>query len=269
MKRKEMLFIIGALLICSIFLLTGYIVHNKKESGTKPNISLNKNNKFDYKFKEIGQEGYFPFRTENAKDYSVKDLKEFYHFYTNSVVPKGMSQNTRNYFDQINRVGLELLKWIQDESPAEVKARFSIPLTQMVEGSGETLLRPIHYPPLEGNEEEGAVRAGAHEDINLITLLPAASAPGLEARDLQGKWHSIQVSPGELAINAGDMLQEASGGYFVSTTHRVVNPTGPEAKLPRYSMPLFIHPRPEVRLSERYTARSYLDERLKQIGLRK
>ncbi|CAK9253093.1 unnamed protein product [Sphagnum jensenii] len=120
-------------------------------------------------------------------------------------------------------------------------------LPKMVVKSPETLLRSIHYPPLTGAEEEGAVRAAAHEDINLITLLPAASAPGLQVRDLKGNWHDVSCDLGAIAINSGDMLKEASGGYFPSTTHRVMNPRGAEAKLPRYSMPLFLHACPEVR----------------------
>ena len=113
------------------------------------------------------------------------------------------------------------------------------------------------------------MRAAAHEDINLITLLPAATAPGLEVLDTQGRWHSVKCDPGTIAINAGDMLQMASCGFFKSTTHRVVNPRGPEARLPRYSMPLFLHPRAEVRLSAEHTAKSYLEERLRELGLLK
>jgi isopenicillin N synthase-like dioxygenase len=139
----------------------------------------------------------------------------------------------------------------------------------MIEGSDDTLLRPIHYPPLTGGEEEGAIRAAAHEDINLITLLPAATAPGLQVKDAKGNWVNIACDPGSLAINAGDMLQMASGGYYVSTTHQVVNPNGPEAKKPRYSMPLFLHPRKDVKLSDKHTAGSYLEERLIEIGLKK
>ncbi len=175
---------------------------------------------------------------------------------------------TPQLYERLIRLGAELLQWIEDGTPANIKSKFSMPLSRMIEGSEETLLRPIHYPPLKGGEEAGAIRAAEHEDINLITLLPAATAPGLEVKDLQGNWHAVSCSPGEIAINAGDMLQEASGGYYVSTTHRVVNPTDPvAARQPRYSMPLFVHPEAAVKLSERYTARGYLMERLGQIGL--
>ena len=113
------------------------------------------------------------------------------------------------------------------------------------------------------------MRSAPHEDIDLLTILPAASAPGLQARDLQGAWHSIECDPGQLAINAGDMLQMATKGHFPSTTHQVVNPDGEGSRNPRFSMPFFFHPHPHVRLSDKYTAREYLEERLHDIGLKR
>lgn len=225
--------------------------------------------KNQYQYDPKQQSGYFPFRTENAKDHKIKDLKEFYHLYVWDKLPHNVHSRTWEMFHGMSKLAGELLKWIEDESPAEVKKHFSMPLPQMIEGSKEVLLRPIHYPPLTGGEEEGAIRAAAHEDINLITLLPAASAPGLQVKDKQANWVNISCDPGQLAINAGDMLQMASNGHYLSTTHRVVNPMGPDAKLPRYSMPLFLHPRAEVKLSDKHTARSYLEERLREIGLLK
>jgi isopenicillin N synthase-like dioxygenase len=138
----------------------------------------------------------------------------------------------------------------------------------MVDGSAQTLLRVLHYPPLGGDEEEGAVRAAAHEDINLITLLVAATAPGLQLRDARGDWHDVPADPGTIVVNAGDMLQMATDGHYRSTSHRVVNPPAREASRSRLSMPLFLHPRKEVRLSDRHTAGSYLEERLREIGLK-
>jgi len=225
--------------------------------------------KFKYHFDTSTQEGYFPFKTENAKGYALKDLKEFFHMYVRTGTPEGMSPKTREMFNQMQALATELLSWIQTSSPKEVSAKFSIPLTTMTENSQETLLRVLHYPPLTSVEDEGAIRAAAHEDINLITLLPAATAPGLQVKDLQGNWIEVECNPGDMVINAGDMLQEASGGYYVSTTHRVMNPSGPAAKLSRYSMPVFMHPRFDVKLSDRYSAGSYLDQRLREIGLLK
>jgi isopenicillin N synthase-like dioxygenase len=224
--------------------------------------------KFKYTFDPARQSGYFPFKSENAKGYSQKDLKEFYHYYPWGELPTTAQTHTMEMYRILNAMASKLLGWIDESTPADVRSKFSMPLPQMIEGSQEILLRTIHYPPLTGTEEEGAVRAAAHEDINLITLLPSASAPGLQALDLAGRWHDVPCDPGMIVVNSGDMLKEASGGYYPSTTHRVINPTGPAAKQPRFSMPLFLHPRKEVRLSERHTAGSYLTERLREIGLK-
>lgn len=224
--------------------------------------------KFNYTFDPQLQSGYFPFRTENAKGYSVKDLKEFFHLYNWNEVPRGITRS-KELFDRLSGLAVELLNWIESETPKDIKDSFAMPLSEMIAGSRETLLRPIHYPPLTGGEEEGAIRAAAHEDINLITLLCAATAPGLQVKDTAGNWHEVSCDPGEIAINAGDMLQMASQGFYRSTTHRVVNPMGADAKKPRYSIPLFLHPRADVRLSETHTAKSYLHERLREIGLKK
>ena len=160
-----------------------------------------------------------------------------------------------------------LLGWIQDETPDHVKSLFSIPLPEMIKKSKTNLLRILHYPPLDGGEEPGAIRGAAHEDINLITLLVAGTQPGLQVQDLNNKWHDVPCDHGSLAINSGDMLQEASNGYFPSTTHRVVNPPDKELYTSRMSMPLFLHPHDYVQLSNTHTAGSYLTERLEEIGL--
>jgi isopenicillin N synthase-like dioxygenase len=225
--------------------------------------------KNQYTFDPQRQSGYFPFRSENAKDSSLKDLKEFYHYYPWGELPAQTREKTPQLYRALSELGAELLGWIEDHTPAQVRSLFRWPLTRMIHESPMTLLRAIHYPPLSGKEEEGAVRAAAHEDINLITLLPAATAPGLQVKDIQGVWHDVPCDPGTIVINSGDMLKEASGGYYPSTTHQVMNPRGEAARKPRYSMPLFLHPRPEAPLSERYLAKQYLDERLTQIGLLK
>ena len=132
-------------------------------------------------------------------------------------------------------------------------------------GQPKHLLRILHYPPLTGDEEPAAIRAAAHEDINLITILPAANEPGLQVLATDGSWLEVPCDFGNLIVNIGDMLQEVSGGYFPSTTHRVVNPEGSDKTVGRISLPLFCHPRPEVVLSERYTADGYLQERLREL----
>lgn len=230
---------------------------------------FNSEEKHRYTFDPASQAGYFPFRTENAKDSPIKDLKEFFHVYPRTELPASLKKDTWDLYQQLVTLGSELLKWVQDASPEEVKKNFSMPLSEMIVDSAENLLRVIHYPPLIGNEEEGAIRAAAHGDINLITLLCSATASGLEVKDVNGKWHSVPCDPGSIAINAGDMLELASKNYYKSTTHRVVNPLGAEAKLPRYSMPLFLHPRPEVKLDGSTTAGQFLKQRLNEIGLLK
>ncbi len=221
-----------------------------------------------FRFDPVKQDGYFPFRSENAKGHAEKDLKEFFHVYPGTRLPEWMSQGTRRLYDSLASLAGELLGWIEDNAPAGVRVGFSMPLRQMAEGSPQTLFRILHYPPLSGDEEPGAVRAAAHEDINLITLLVAATAPGLQVRDRDGRWRDVPADPGSVVVNSGDMLAMASGGHFRSTTHRVVNPAGDESRHSRLSMPLFLHPWPQVRLSATHTAREYLDERLREIGLK-
>ncbi|MDA2935942.1 isopenicillin N synthase family oxygenase [Patescibacteria group bacterium AH-259-L05] len=225
--------------------------------------------KHDYLRDKGKQAGYFPFLSENAKGYSKKDLKEFYHFYLWGRLPKGMSNATKKLFKQLVACAATLLQWTEEQTPETVRSQFSMPLPEMIKGSNRNLLRIIHYPPLTGKEEEGTVRAAAHEDINLLTVLVAGTQIGLQAQDLEGNWHMVSCDPGMLVVNAGDMLKMCSGGYYPSTKHRVINPTGEDAKKSRYSMPLFLHPRDEVRLSKTHTAKSYLLERLEEIGLKK
>lgn len=226
--------------------------------------------KWDDTFKAEDQSGYFPFNSENAKGSEYKDLKEFYHLYLNRKHPKypqGMGPASRRLFIESSKLASTLLRWAEAGLPRSIAELLYSPLSDMITDSSNTLMRVIHYPPLTGNEPEGSVRAAAHEDINILTLLPAATAMGLQARDKQGNWHTIEADPGQLVVNVGDMLQEATFDYYQSTTHRVVNPTGEAAKTSRFSIPLFLHARPEIWLSARYTAQDYLDERLREIGL--
>ena len=225
-------------------------------------------NKNKYPYDPVRQDGFFPYKTENAKGQSLKDLKEFFHIYSWGRYPEELSNKTLDLYAQLLELTGTLLDWIQVETPRDVSSLFSMPLPDMVTDSKTNLLRIIHYPPLDGKEEDGAVRGSAHEDINLITLLVAGTQPGLQVQDTNGNWHDISCDPGCLAINAGDMLQEASHGYFPSTTHQVINPDNQIDNKSRFSMPLFLHPRDEVVLSKKYTAKEYLDERLREIGLK-
>ncbi len=223
--------------------------------------------KGSFTHKPASPEGYYPFRSENAKGSTTKDLKEFFQVYPKTELPDEVETTTRSLYEDLVDLGGTLLKWIETNTPDDVRKAFSEPLPAMLSGSAQSMLRILHYPSQEGQVfDAGATRAAAHEDINLITLLLAGSAPGLQARDREGNWHEVPCDPGMIAVNTGDMLELASGGYYPSTTHRVVNP--PDAKAgPRFSMPMFIHPRPEVKLSKDRTADDYLNERLREIGL--
>jgi isopenicillin N synthase-like dioxygenase len=224
--------------------------------------------KMRYRYDEADYAGFYPYLSENAKDSDEKDLKEFFHLYSWSELPAEMSDATRRLFVALENLAATLLGWLDDETPPEVRAGFAMPLREMIRESRRTVLRILHYPPIASTAGDGAVRAAAHEDINLLTLLPAGTAPGLEVRDAAGRWHEVPCDAASLVVNAVDMLELASRGYFRSTTHRVVNPTGDAARASRYSMPLFLHPRPDVRLSPTKAAGEYLDERLAEIGLR-
>ena len=211
-------------------------------------------------------DGYFPPSvSEIAKNNTQRDLKEFFHIYSWGRYPSEVSDAATRYFQQGSALAQTLLNWVEERSPADVKARYTVPLPSMLEGSDHTLLRVLHYPPLRGDEEPGAVRAAAHGDINLLTLLPAATEPGLQVLGKEGAWHDVPCDFGLLIVNIGDMLEEASGGYYPSTVHRVLNPTGDARFKPRISLPLFLHPRRDVVLSERYTVASYFDERMREL----
>lgn len=147
--------------------------------------------------------------------------------------------------------------------------------------NSDTILRIIHYPPIPATAPPASLRAAAHEDINLITLLCEATADGLELRQHDGTWLSIRALPGQLIVDSGDMLQQLTNGRWQSTTHRVVNPANDLDR--RFSMPFFVHPRPEVDLTplpsciakvgkqqfRSITAGEYLQQRLREIGLAK
>ncbi|EVU09388.1 isopenicillin N synthase family dioxygenase [Vibrio parahaemolyticus] len=224
--------------------------------------------KNDFQFNVETQDGYFPPSvSEVAKGHKVKDIKEYFHVYPWGQIPEPLKAEILEYYEHANAFAQELLGWVEEYAPKDVQEKFSIALSEMINNSDKTLLRVLHYPPMTGEEEPGAIRAAAHEDINLLTVLPAANEPGLQVMSKDGEWIDVPCDFGNLIINIGDMLQEASGGYFPSTTHRVINPTGARQEKSRISLPLFLHPKPDTVLSERYTAHSYLMERLRELGV--
>ncbi|WP_318489112.1 2OG-Fe(II) oxygenase family protein [Photobacterium leiognathi] len=229
---------------------------------------FNSEEKTDFLFNVETQDGLFPTEvSETAKGHTKKDIKEYFHYYPWGQCPSALKQEIHQYYQEANELATELLSWVEEYSPNDISDKYSQPLSSMIDGSEKTLLRVLHYPPLKGDEELGAIRAGAHEDINLLTILPAANEPGLQVLAKDGSWIDVPCDFGNLIINIGDMLQEASSGYFPSTTHRVINPEGADKTKSRISLPLFLHPKPEVVLSEKYTADSYLMERLRELGV--
>ncbi|MFM9004955.1 MAG: isopenicillin N synthase family dioxygenase, partial [Flavobacteriales bacterium] len=148
--------------------------------------------------------------------------------------------------------------------------------------NGNSILRPIHYPPIT-SEPKSAVRAGQHEDINLITLLIGASADGLEVLNKKNEWVAVTALPDHIVVNVCDILQRLTNGKLKSTTHTVVNPPREKWGSSRFSIPFFLHPRSEMRLDcltscvptgekphwEPISAGEFLDERLSEIGLKK
>jgi len=230
------------------------------------------NKKYDYRFKQGGQHGYIPMEVaEKAKGCDVLDIKEFFQYYPWGDCPDELRDITQTLYDAMKTIAITLLNWIEAETPPEIAEKYSMPLSKMLEIKDETptrtMLRILHYPALTGDEAEGAIRAAAHEDIDLITLLPAATQQGLQVQDIDGSWHDVECDPGSLIVNTGDMLQECSQGYYKATRHRVCNPQGEQAYQSRYSMPLFLHAADQIKLSDSYTAKSYLEERLKELGV--
>ncbi len=230
---------------------------------------FNSDEKYDFAFDIENQDGYFsPDISETAKGHSKKDIKEFYHIYPHGRIPKNLKNEILDYYEAASSLAAELLDWVEEFSPNDIAKHYTEALSNMIKDTPNTLLRVLHYPPMTGEEEPGAIRAAAHEDINLLTILPAANEPGLQVMSKEGNWLDVPADFGNLIINIGDMLQEASQGYFPSTTHRVINPDGKGNNKSRISLPLFLHPRSEVKLSERHTQHSYLMERLKELGIK-
>lgn len=223
--------------------------------------------KENYLFVRETQDGFFPMRvSEKAKGYSTKDIKEYFQYYPWGQYPSELTEKTKELYQQLNRLAATLLQWVQDYSPQEIIDQLSMPLSKMIEGCQFTMLRVLHYPPLTGEEPEGAVRAAAHGDINLLTVLVGATTSGLQVQDVQGNWHDVPCDKTSIAVNIGDMLEMCTKGAYRSTLHRVINPHG-AGNVSRLSMPLFLHPHPEVVLSEKHTSGTFLQERLRELGV--
>lgn len=228
-----------------------------------------------YLFDRENQDGYFPKDiSEVAKGETVRDIKHFYHLYfPNGRYPAEVSSAAREMFYQMFyqmfELGKTLLEWIDEHMNPEVASKMSERLKNII-SEPRTLLRVLHYPAFEGSEEAGAIRAAAHEDINLITLLPIASSPGLQVLSpVTNQWYDVPCDSQSLVVNIGDMLQEITGGEYIATKHRVIKPETEKENLERMSTPCFIHAKADAFISSRYpTAEMFLDERLREIGLK-
>ena len=242
-----------------------------------------------------GQRGYIGKGKEHAKGRTTGDLKEFYHIgqevtdgdsikeeYPDNVWPDEVPELKEvglEVYQRLEKTGVHMLRAIAlylglDEEYFDSKVH-----------NGNSILRPIHYFPIENPEEvpDDAVRAAEHGDINLITLLMGASADGLQVLRRDGKWIPITALPEQLVVNVGDMLERLTNKKLKSTIHRVVNPPKDQMKTSRFSIPFFMHPRSEMDLTcldgcvdannpkefEDTTAGEFLNQRLAEIGLKK
>ena len=236
-----------------------------------------------------GARGYTPFGVETAKGAQYSDLKEFWHIgreiprdsmYAGDMPPNLWPAEVPRF----REVGYGLytaLVTLGSRVLSALALHIGLPETWFIDktDSGNSILRPIHYPPITPPDVPN-VRAGAHEDINLITLLVGASAEGLEVKSRKGEWKAVDVPEGALVINVGDMLERLTNGRLPSTKHRVVNPRGEAARRSRYSMPFFLHFRPDFLIEPLescvvagdsppppITAHDFLQQRLREIGL--
>lgn len=206
------------------------------------------------------QSGFFPTHmAEQAVDSNAPDMKEYFHHFPGTAVPAALASAIDDYRRQVLNLGTELLNWLGSFAPAAVREQLNDGQTWL--SDQESLLRILHYPPVAAGAEPGAIRAAAHQDINILTILPVAEQPGLQILDKHGRWLNLASENGALIINTGDMLAEVSDGWYPSTRHRVVNPDG-NNNVSRVSLPFFLTPDLDVVLSARYTAGSYLAERL-------
>ncbi|MDP5052196.1 MAG: hypothetical protein NWP69_00280 [Congregibacter sp.] len=210
--------------------------------------------------------GYIPADvSETAVGHDRKDLKEFFHIVPETILPARLAEDAEAHLADALALGRLLLDWLDTHCGSTLPASLRGQLADSL-SPADSLLRILHYPPLLGDEPPGAVRAAAHEDINLITLLPVSAEPGLQVMGRDGRWMDVPGRPGDVIVNSGDMLQEASSRQLPSTSHRVINPVDADSNLSRISMPYFLAPDLDTRLSKHHTAGSYLRERLNLLA---
>lgn len=255
-------------------------------------FSMGEEVKRQYDTSADNSRGYTPFGKEHAKDNPSPDLKEFWQvgqevdkddpqasLYFDNVWPKEcpeLRETTVGLYRALERCAKDLMEAfaLYFELPQET-------FSEMVVG-GDSVLRAIHYPPVKGELQPNQVRAAAHEDINMMTLLPQSDGDGLEILTHENEWLAVNAPAGDLVVDTGDMMSRITNNVVPATTHRVINPPQAENRA-RFSMPFFIHPHPqwELKVLDRFvteeqpakyppiTARAFLQERLREIGLKK
>ena len=268
---------------------------NELYAEVKKFFSLSDEEKLKYEKPELaGQRGYTSKGKEKAKDSKTPDLKEFWQ--SGQMVTDG-DPVKEEYPDNVqvdelprfNEVTREVYKRLEDAGKHLLRAiavYLELPENYFDDKvhNGNSILRAIHYFPIEDPDAlpDDAVRAGAHEDINLITLLIGASADGLEVLTRDNQWFPVKANAEDIVVNVGDMLQRLTNNRLKSTTHRVVNPPRELMRSSRFSVPFFLHPKSEMDLTcleecidsenpkayDDITAGEYLDERLREIGLK-
>lgn len=232
------------------------------------------------------QRGYIPPRVETAAGYTVPDEKSMWHVGRPSLLANVWPPTEFSPNFELNAMSLfSTLDQLFRELTLAVEIYLSLPagtLTSLVNGPNNSLLRIAYYPQFEGTELKGSLRSQAHKDINLLTLLPAATASGLEVQTVDGQWIPIRAEMSEVVVDTGLMLERVTNGYLPATVHRVVNPGGEVENTDRYSFPFFGHPimTSILQVPERFTGDGFppppppvtaleaLEEVLKAIGLK-
>ncbi len=260
---------------------------DKAYEQNKALFDLDDHLKLKYNAQFGGQRGYTPFGKESAKGCDFPDLKEFWHLgrelTSNSpyfkVTPQNVWPDELNEFKTTFQTLFTALEKTGDIMLEALTPGLDVPKDYFrnMTHEGDTKLRLLHYPPIDKNADPNCVRAAAHEDINLITVLVAATQTGLELLDREGQWLPVETDKNNLIVDAGDMLARITNDVVPATTHRVVNPKGENES--RYSMPFFIHPKTDAPLKcipsclgkgSKYpevSAGDFLLERLKELGL--
>ncbi|QDK41560.1 isopenicillin N synthase family oxygenase [Bacteriovorax stolpii] len=285
--------IFGGLKDYGFIILKDHTVEQKKIDRAyelvKEFFDLPLETKIKYKGNNGGQRGYTPFKTEHAKDNKNPDLKEFWHVgrelaatsaykgvYPENVWPTEVAELKKTFielYEAMDATSVTLLEAIG--KGLDVPSDY---FSNMIH-DGNSIVRMIHYPPTKGQDTKNSIRAAAHEDINLITMLVGATDSGLQLLERDGTWLDVESRPGEIVVDTGDMMSRITNNVLPSTTHRVINPSDDGSA--RFSMPFFVHPHSNAILKcipscesaggrtpqPEITAGEFLTQRLREIGL--